>query len=106
MACEILDQLSAELKAHDATVRVWGLRSEDNASDPASRGKIAHEELVDVCFRIMLGQEEGHRLNVPSEHMPPTSCGGLRHEQYEEDDIPLSQLLEAEDPLTGAPSTY
>ena len=105
MACEILDQLSEELKAHDATVRVWGLRSEDNASDPASRGKIAHEELVEKCFKIMLGQEEGHRINVPSENMPPTS-GGLRHEEYEEDDFPISHLLEAEDPLTGEPSTH
>ena len=68
MACEVLDKLSSELLAHNASIHIHGLRSEDNASDPASRGlEPASEELVKECFRVMLAQEKGHRINLPSE---------------------------------------
>ena len=102
MACEVLDKLSAELSAHNASIHVHGLRSEDNASDPASRGKTASKELVKECFRIMLAAEKGHRINVPSEYNPTTAAGGIRHHEfYEEDDCSLEDLLDAENPLTG-----
>ena len=81
MACEVLDKLSAELSAHNASIHVHGLRSEDNASDPASRGKTASKELVKECFRIMLAAEKGHRINVPSEYNPTTAAGGIRHHE-------------------------
>ena len=99
MACEILDKLYTDLKEHDATLRVWGLRSEENASDPSSRGKTAHPELVDECFRVMIAQEKGHRINVPSEYHPK-GADGVRHPEYEEHDTPVESLLFAEEPLT------
>jgi len=98
MACEILDKLYLELKDHDATLRVWGLRSEENASDPSSRGKTAHPELVDACFRVMLGHERGHRINVPSDYHP-LGEEGVRHPEFEEHDVSLDSLLFAEEPL-------
>jgi len=99
MACEILDQLYTELQEHDAVLRVWSLRSDENASDPASRGKVAHDELVDECFRVMLGQEQGHRINVPATYIQHGET--VRHPEYEEWETPIESLLFAEDALTG-----
>ena len=68
MACEVLDKLSSELLAHNASIHIHGLRSEDNASDPASRGLgPASKELVKECFRVMMAQGKRHKINVPSE---------------------------------------
>jgi len=97
MACEVLDKLYVELQAHNASLRVWGLRSEENASDPSSRGKTAHPELVEECFRVLIAQEKGHRINVPASSPPPPE--GIRHAEYEEEETPLSSLIFAEDPL-------
>lgn len=97
MACEVLDKLYFELQGHNATLRVWSLRSEENASDPSSRGKSAHPELVEACYRVMLGQEEGHRLNVPATYLDLAE--GVRHPEYEEDDTPIDSLIFAEHPF-------
>jgi len=99
MACEILDKLYNELHERDAVLRVWGLRSEENASDPSSRGKTAHPELVEECFRVMLGQEQGHRLNVPSTYEGHGDV--VRHPEFEEFDTSLESLLYDEHPITG-----
>ena len=98
MACEILDKLYTELAEHDATLRVWGLRSQENASDPSSRGKCAHPELVDECFRVMLGQEKGHRINVPAQYHSNGEAN-VRHPEYEENDTSIENLLFAEEAL-------
>lgn len=100
MACEVLDKLYTELQNHNASLRVWGLRSEENASDPSSRGKIAHPELVEECFRVMLKQEQGHKVNVPHNYYL-TGDTPVRHQEFEEHETDLDSLLLAEDPITG-----
>jgi len=99
MACEILDKLYLELQEHNASLRVWGLRSEENASDPSSRGKTAHPELVEECYRVMIAQERGHRINVPAQYNG-TGNQNIRHPEYEEHDTPIDDLLFAEPPMT------
>ena len=58
MACKILDKLRQELSAKQARVFVHSLRSEDNASDAASRGKKASAEQVENCYQHLLAAEE------------------------------------------------
>ena len=99
MACELLDKLAVELTEHGAQLNVWGLRSEDNASDPVSRGKVATDEEVANCYKILLAQEKGHRLSVPEDYL--RRVGVAHPELCEMDDTPIEPLLEAEDPMTG-----
>jgi len=99
MACQLLDQLSTELTAHDARLYVYGLRSEDNASDAASRGRKATDEEVANTFAHLLAQEKGHRLGIPADFMQRIGVG--HREPFEEHDTVIETLLEAEDPQTG-----
>jgi len=95
MACEILDKLYLELQEHNAFLRVWGLHSEEKASDPSSRGKTAHPEVVEECFRVMIAQERGHRINVPAQYNG-TENQSIRHPEYEEHDTPIDALQKSQ----------
>jgi len=102
MACQMLDKISEELAAHDARVHVYGLRSEDNASDAASRGHVATAEQVANTFKHLTAQEQGHRLGLPTDFMQRAGVG--HKAPIEEHDTPIEPLLEAEDPQTGEPN--
>lgn len=90
MACRLLDKLHEQLAAQQARVFVHSLRSEDNASDAASRGRKATDDAVENCFTHMKAQEEGHRITVPEDYL---QRAGVNHEERDWDDVPVEDLL-------------
>jgi len=94
MACRILDGLYAEVTQRQARVFVHGLRSEDNASDAASRGRKATAEQIENCFRHLTGQEAGHRLSVPEDFL---QRAGVVHKETDCDETSIDELLGVED---------
>ena len=73
---------------------VHSLRSEDNASDAASRGHKATQEEVKNCFEHMTAQEEGHRISVPEDYLQKA---GVHHEEAEWNETTIDDLLGLED---------
>jgi len=96
MACHILDKLHEQLAARQARVFVHSLRSEDNASDAASRGRKATHELVENCFSRMIAQEEGHRISVPEDYL---QRAGVVHEEHDWNETSIDNLLGFEELL-------
>lgn len=90
MACTILDRLNAELGHHDARIFVHSLRSEDNASDAASRGRLATEDDVRNCYEHLIAQEKGQRISMPDNFL---QRAGLVHGETDLDESSIEDLL-------------
>jgi len=98
-ACTWLDNFYEHLHQHGCTLTTIGLRSEDNASDPASR-RVYHDErfspaqriewsanaaLRKRCWTELLSSEKGHRSSQYTAD-PSMSGDGIRHTELMEDD--------------------
>jgi len=94
MACRLLDTLHKELIAHKARIFVHSIRSEDNASDPVSRGRRASNVEIANCFNHLRGLEEGHRISIHSDFLQQA---GVAHMEHEWEDIDVVDLLGLED---------
>jgi len=94
LACRILDGLHADVARRHARIFVHGLRSEDNASDAASRGRKATEEQVENCFKHLTGLEEGHRLSVPDDFL---QRAGVVHDEHDSSETNIDDLLGLEE---------
>ena len=92
-ACVWLDALHETLEKYGCSVNVWGLRSEENSSDPASRRcypdgpQCASEKLGKACWDAIQGQMKGYHLGhyESTPGLAGTTC--VRHpESLDEDD--------------------
>jgi len=88
-ACGWLDVFWATMQKRGCHVNVWGLRSEDNASDPASRrcyepAGCAEPDLARRCFEHIVHARKGHYVGAykPSESLRGKT--GIRHKDVDD----------------------
>ena len=102
-ACLWLDALHETLEKYRCSVNVWGLRSEDNSSDPASRRcypkgpRCASEELARTCWDVIQGQMNGHHIGKSMSTPALAGTTSVRHPDYldeEDEDVDPGELVE------------
>ena len=102
-ACVWLDALHVTLEEHGCSVNVWGLRSEENSSDPASRRcypegpRSASEELGKACWDAIQGQMKGYHLGHSTSTPGLAGTTDVRHPECldeEDEDVDPGELVE------------
>ena len=99
-ACEWIDAFYAKLLKNGCSVNPWGLKSEDNASDPASRRcddptVVVSDELRLRCFERIQSQLKGYHTGPWTETEGLAGIVGIRHpEVLDVEEVDPGELVE------------
>ena len=118
LVCEELDRLYQKLQEKGSSLLVHSVRSEDNASDAASRnfsldnmsakqrtmvdehGR-AGPEIIKRCWDEIQAQIRGWRLGAPLDCPELNGIDGIRHGEMDADSISPMAIWDDLDPSTG-----